>query len=44
MSVSEDKELERKYAKIQQETKDPLEKLQAALLRRGVNGISRFGK
>ncbi|KXJ15939.1 calcyphosin-like protein [Exaiptasia diaphana] len=44
MSISEDKELERKYAKIAQEASDPLEKLQAALLRRGVNSISRFGK
>ncbi|XP_031563642.1 calcyphosin-like protein [Actinia tenebrosa] len=44
MSVSEDKELERKYAKIQQEATDPLLKLQAALLRRGVNGISKFGR
>lgn len=44
MSVSEDKELERKYAKIAQEAKDPLEKLQASLLKRGVNSISRFGR
>lgn len=44
MSVSEDKELERKYAKIQAEATDPLEKLQAALLRRGTNGISKFGR
>lgn len=44
MSISEDKELERKYAKIAKEATDPLEKLQASLLRRGVNSISRFGK
>lgn len=44
MSVSEDKELERKYARIAQEAKDPLEKLQASLLKRGTNSISRFGR
>ncbi|KAK3742357.1 hypothetical protein QZH41_020500 [Actinostola sp. cb2023] len=43
MSISEDKELERKYARIAKEATDPLEKLQASLLRRGVNSISRFG-